>query len=126
LAFKDVKFLLLKDKHINSDGSPTTDQQRDQFLSANPTLHRMLKRKEIENYLFDFEIVSKAYPLVKRSDYETLIPDINDDVKSQAGKLMGLCAESGRGVNKDNFTKLFAPHVTQGTNIYKELKSAIF
>lgn len=125
-AFNDVRLLLLRDKDINRNGTPTSDEQRTEFLNSNPSLHRMLERREIENYLFDYEIIHKAYPSFEKETYNQIIPDILDDVKSKSGILMRLCGESGRGFNKEQFKKKLAHYVTPETEIYKSLKSAIF
>lgn len=124
-AFKDIELYLLKDKDINSDGTKTTDHQRECFISESPT-NRMLKRKEIENYLFDFEILSKKYPEIKREDYDLKIKDIiNGDVKDIAGDIMLLCGISS-GVNKSDFKLLLSEQIVPSTEVYKELYNCIF
>ncbi len=125
-AFKDVELCLLKDKDINADGTPTIDKQREDFIKANSTMNRMLKRKEIENYLFDFEIVSKQYPTVTSEQYASKITDIqNGDVKNITGELMSLCGVT-TGINQNNFKLLLSKQIVPTTTVYKELLDCIF
>jgi predicted ATPase len=125
-AFKDVELCLLKDKDINADGSSTTDVQRQDFIAANPTMNRMLKRKEIENYLFDYEIISKQYPTVTSEQYNKKISDIqNGDVKNIIGELMALCGIS-TGINQNGFKLLLSRQIVPATTVYKELLECIF
>jgi len=124
-AFRGVQILLLKDKDINGDGSPTTDEQRQVFIDKNPKMHRMLIRKEIENYLFDFEIISKAFNNITREQYDALIPDIQADVKAVTGDLMRLCGIN-TGMNASKFKIKLSYFVTPDTQIYQELRSVIF
>ena len=125
-AFKDVELCLLKDKDINADGTPTTDKQREDFIKANSTMNRMLKRKEIENYLFDFEIVSKQYPTVTSEQYASKITNIqNGDVKNITGELMSLCGVT-TGINQNNFKLLLSKQIVPTTTVYKELLDCIF
>jgi hypothetical protein len=68
---------LLKDKDIHSDGSITTDEQRTNRINENPQMNRMLKRREIENYLFDYEILSK-YHMIDKNEYDFIVDDIKN------------------------------------------------
>jgi predicted ATPase len=124
-AFKDVKIRLLKDKDIKSDKTETTEEDRNNWIKKDTSTNRMLKRKEIENYLFDFEIIKKAYPDIDETQYKNIITDIkNPNVKDKAGDLMLLC-KINTGMNKDNFKLNLAKFITKDTNIYKELKEII-
>jgi len=123
-AFTKVDILLLKDMDINGDGTPTTSAQRGDFLAAG-TKNRMLDRKEIENFLFDFEIITKAYPGLSKADYDAIVPDIMNDVKSKAAQLM-IAFGIHTGMNRDQFKIHLAKFVTPDTNIYTQLKTIIF
>ncbi len=125
-AFSDVELWLLKDKDINSDGSPTTDDQREAFIKNSPGMNKMLKRKEIENYLFDFEILSKQYPQLLNDAYVNKIPDINNgNLKDIAGEVMSLCGIK-TGINKNDFKLLLSKQISPDTIVYKELLDCIF
>ena len=125
-AFKEVSILLLKDKDIHPDGSPTTDADREQFINKNPALNRMLKRREIENYLFDIEILRKVRHEITNEEYAALIVDIQGgNVKDIAGQVMALCGINN-GINQQDFKKQLANLVTEETSVYQELKLLLF
>lgn len=124
-AFNDVELLVLKDKDINRDGEETTDEQRTVWLGESQN-RRMLERKEIENYVLDYEIVQKTHPELTKERYEEVISDITaPDVKEKVGELM-----RARGVNtgitKADFLIDLAKEVTIDTDVYKELEDIIF
>lgn len=124
-AFRDVDLLLLKDMDINGNGKPTTAKQRNDFLESN-SMNRMLKRKEIENYLFDFEILSKKHKDIKEEDYDKIVKDIaGENIKDKAGELMRLCGIVS-GLNQEDFKKELSKFITPETNIYVELEECIF
>lgn len=122
-AFIDAQILLLKDKDINSDKTDTTDQQRDEFIGRNPTTNRMLTRKEVEDYIFDFEVISAAYPSVQKADYDTII--IRDgDIKSKGGELMTLCGIH-TGMTQNEFKIHLASNINCAMQVYQELVGVI-
>jgi hypothetical protein len=124
-AFQDVELLLLKDMDINGDGSKTTDEQRTSWLSESKN-RRMLKRKEIENYILDYEIVNKVYPDLTKENYKKVIPDITTlDVKEKVGDLMKACGVN-TGMAKAEFLIDLSQKVMSNTAVYKELKEIIF
>jgi predicted ATPase len=125
-AFKDVKLRLLKDMDINSDGSPTTEDQRNTFINENPEANRMLKRREMENYIFDFEILTKQYPAITSEQYSEIVTDVRrGNIKDSVGTIMSLCGIT-TGMNKEEFKLLVSKNITEDTNIYKELCSCVF
>jgi hypothetical protein len=86
----------------------------------------MLTRKEIENYILDFNIVKKAYPNISEEQYKEKIPDIMAlTVKSQTGSIMQLCGIN-TGMSKFNFLLDLAKNITNDTTVYIELKKSIF
>lgn len=124
-AFDSVELLLLKDKDINGSGAPTSDEERTHWISEEPKTRKMLVRKEIENYLFDLEILQKINPELNPDDFNKIITDIKDeDVKSKAGAIKELCGF--KQMNKEDFKIKLAEMITTDTNVYKELKSVIF
>ena len=124
-AFDSVNLILLKDKDINATGTPTTDEQRSNWLAENPAGRRMLERKEIENYLFDNEILAKANPTLVTTDYESIVSNIVDqnvkDKTTEVKKLSGF-----EQMNPEKFKLHLATFVTSETNVYKELEKVIF
>lgn len=124
-AFDEVKIILLKDRDINSDGCETSDIQRQAWLGEDFNSRRMLERREIENYLIDFEMISKVYSIIKKEDYEKIVQDIkNQNVKDKTNEIMQLCGMSH--ISKEDFLKNLASVVTRDTKVYKALKKVIF
>ena len=124
-AFKNVKLIILKDRDIHSDGTTTTLEERNIYLLNNP-LGRMLSRKEIENYLFDIDILEKLKPSIDKNEYFKIISDIkNNDVKMQSGKLLELCGLNNT-MNKEKFKIELSKFISEDTAVYKELESIIF
>lgn len=120
-AFLDVKLLLLKDRdHL-------TEEQRKIFLEKDAS-NRMLLRREIENYLFDKELLieycnlhSGEFDLQK---YDMFVTDIvNQDIKPIQQKLMHICKFKG---NTTDFKLELSECVSQDMKIYEELRKSIF
>lgn len=124
-AFQGVEMMLLRDRDINSDGTETTLDERSEWLAGSPC-RRMLERREIENYLLDFSVLSLAYPSVQRSEYDKVISDIeNEDAKSKTSATMSLCGIK-TGMNKQEFLLHLSSFIRSGTDIYGILKASIF
>lgn len=127
-AFLDVEIYILKDRDINSSGAPTTSVQRTDFLRKSKS-NRMLKRREIENYLFDKELL-KLYCLKNRFEfneekYDSLISDLNeDDLKPLFTDLLTCC--TSENIGKEKFCLQLAELAEPNTSIYEELKTVIF
>ncbi len=86
---------------------------------------KFLGRREIENYLFDDEILKK-YCENKNIDFNKITNKpadiVNDDIKSIQGAIMNQCGFTGC---IDNFKIELSFFVKPDTNIYSELKSCI-
>jgi predicted ATPase len=124
-AFDSVRLLLLKDKDINSDGSMTTDEDREKWLSEDPLNRRMLIRKELENYIYDLEIIKKFKPDINEEEYNKMINDIKDgDLKSKGVFLKKLCGREQ--ISEIQFKRELIPYISKETSVYLELKSLIF
>lgn len=122
-AFLDVDLLLLHDRDTR------TDQERTAWLN-DASHHRMLARREIENYLLDFDVIAAFYAVkggaLSRADYDAIVTDIvSQDLKTgqTISGLKALCAE-GQKTNTD-FKKALAAYV-RGTPAHVDLKTAIF
>lgn len=111
-AFEDVQIIVLLDR---DDGRSSSKKSHVET--------KYLKRREFENYLFDYEIISKAFPEVTKEQFNTIIADVeNDDVKPHIKSFISLCE-----VNDETVLKLrLAEKITPDTHIYKELSSCIF
>jgi hypothetical protein len=122
-AFLDVELLLLRDRDDNSM------DERNNFLSQ-ATHHRMLGRREIENYIFDLSIL-KGYcaqhgRVLNESDYTSIVPDILTQDLRQGNTLRKLKDLCGFENNLDEFKKELARHVAANGSVYLELESCIF
>ena len=78
----------------NGDASLT---ERETYFKVNPQNHRILKRREIENYLFDKEVLIK-YCNENNYDFDSDFYDsfisniVLDNVKDQASKIKKACS----------------------------------
>lgn len=123
-AFIETEILCLKDRDVESNWPITTLEQRESYLQENDKL-RMLKRRELENYIFDFEILSKEYPSITIEHYNPIITDIsNDDIKLKITELKTLCWVTA-SISKNWWKKLLAKHITPDTRTYQELKDIL-
>jgi hypothetical protein len=122
-AFSDVRLYLLKDRDSLSNSDRTG------FLERAET-NRMLKRREIENYLFDKEILRRycnANSITFDTDcYSSYVSDIvMQDLKigQISQKIQHSC--SNTGPIKD-FKVNLSKYITPDTEVYKELKNVLF
>jgi len=120
-AFTDVQLYLLKDRDTVSDSA------RQSFLDSDQS-HRMLIRREIENYLFDKEILAKfCSQKSTRFDttrYDSKITDINQqDLKPIQQEIKASC---GASCSVADFKRDLAQLISNDTQIYKDLSGAIF
>lgn len=128
-VFQDVEILVLKDRDMAS-GKNTTEADRQEYLINNPTNHRVLKRFEIENYLFDKEVL-KEYcnqngKEFDEKSYDAFVTDIdNQQVKDEVGRIKNYCNIIG-SINAEVFKKNLAKCVKSSMNVYKVLEGVIF
>lgn len=128
-VFADLEILVLKDRDFHS-GASATLQDRVEYLKTNPKNHRMLERREIENYLYDLEILEKFCE--RRSSefkvdiYKSFVTDIlNQNVKDNVSKIKECCSLSQNyGTEKLNFE--LAELVMPDTKVFAELNRVIF
>jgi predicted ATPase len=122
-AFLDVELLLLCDRDENSDDGRNT------FLSQ-ATHHRMLGRREIENYIFDLSILkdycAQHERVLNESDCACIVNDIYMQDLRQRNTLRQLKDLCGFENNLNEFKKELALHVSVNESIYLELEHCIF
>ena len=128
-VFKSMEILVLKDRDMAS-GKLTDESDRLRYLSNNPDNHRVIKRWELENYLFDKEILSKYCNkeglVFSETDYDEFVTDIaNQNVKDEICRMRNFCGIN-TSVGPARFKLNLAEHITEETNVYKELKGCIF
>ena len=89
-----------------------------------------MKRWEMENYLFDKEVLAAYCQNKGRSlddnKYNEKISDIyNQDVKQLVGEIKKLC-QIMTNINPDNFKIELSKYITPNMEVYKELEKCIF
>lgn len=127
-VFKELEILILRDRDIDS-GKEATEEDRQEYLKKSPQNHRILKRFELENYLYDKEVLKK-YCLNKElyfneKEYNLLVSDIvNQNVKNDTSKIKEIC--SIKSLNSEKFKMQLAEYITEDMEVYKELEDSIF
>jgi AAA15 family ATPase/GTPase len=128
-VFNDIEIWVLKDRDISS-GRLNTENDRKIYLDNNLQSHRVLNRWEIENYLFDKEVL-KAYCIAsekefKEQDYDNFVTDIiNQNVKDETGRIKNFCSITTT-VHPEKFKLNLATFILPEMQVYKELETAIF
>jgi hypothetical protein len=128
-VFSEVEIWVLKDRDMNS-GKPIDEAGRQLYLKNNAENHRVLKRFEIENYLFDKEVL-KGYCAANglefnEEKYNNCIKDItNDNIKDQVSVIKACCNIPG-SINPEKFKINLAEYIKPNTQVYKELTECIF
>ena len=128
-VFPSVEIWVLKDRDIVS-GRRATEQDRQRYLKENEDTHRVLKRFEVENYLFDEEVL-KAYCASEgltfdAARYGTLAGNIvDDDVKQLTGAIKKVCGID-TSIWPERFKLNLAKVIKPGMAVYEELEACIF
>jgi predicted ATPase len=113
----------LREIYSITDRDNLSDEERNKKMSDEPTL-KIWSRREIENYLFDEEII-KLYCEQNSKEFSTItaysnIQDINkDDVKQYQSSIMQQCGFNG---SIDEFKLKLAELITPQTLVYELLK----
>ncbi len=105
-VFSELEILVLKDRDFSS-GKSTLEHDRQIYLQNNPSNHRVLKRWEIENYLFDKEVLKKYCSNnnlnFSEADYDQFVTDLeNQNVKDETGRIKKYCGIS-TSINAEQF-----------------------
>ena len=128
-ALVDVEIWILKDRDFAS-GHVTTEDDRRVYLETNPNNHRVLTRWEVENYLYDKEVL-RLYTREKglsfnEDKYDRNVANIIDqDVKDQTGVIKSACGISWN-INAEKFKVELSKYVRPEMAVYKELQACIF
>jgi AAA15 family ATPase/GTPase len=128
-VFSDIEIWILKDRDLNS-GKPVDEAGRQNYLQNNGENHRVLKRFELENYLFDKEILKKycgANSLnFNEEKYDSCFADIiNDNIKDEIGIVKACCNLTG-SINAEKFKLNLVEYITPDTLVYQDLVDCIF
>ncbi|EJL6559985.1 hypothetical protein NMS15_002902 [Vibrio cholerae] len=128
-VFSDLEILVLKDRDMAS-GRNTNNNDRQVYLQNNPDNHRVLKRWEIENYLYDKEVLfnyCKQNGLVfDEVSYDQFVTDIvNQNLKDATGRIKNFCQITS-SINAEKFKLTLSEYMTSDMAVYKELVSCVF
>lgn len=128
-ALRDVEVLIFKDRDIAS-GKIADESHRQTYLNTNPNNHRVMKRFELENYLFDKEVL-KAYCsnnslIFDEPAFDAFVTDIsNQNLKDETGRIKNICGIA-TSVNAETFKISLAKHFSTDMAAYVELRDCIF
>jgi hypothetical protein len=128
-VFPTVEIWVLKDRDMAS-GKSTNENDRQVYLKTNPKNHRVLKRWEIENYLYDKDVM-KAYCAAEHlsfdeAAYDAFVTNINDqNLKDETQRIKNLCGVKG-SINADRFKISLSKCLTPGMPVFQELEDCIF
>ena len=128
-VFSDIDILVLKDRDISS-GKPNTENDRQIYLQNNPANHRVLKRWEIENYLYDKEVLkaycSKHSLTFDEVEYDKFVTDIdNQNLKDETGRIKNYCGIT-TSITAENFKLTLSTFITESMVVYSDLEKCIF
>lgn len=128
-VFPSVEILVFKDRDMVS-GAEASEKDRQNYLNTNESNHRVMKRWELENYLYDKDVL-KAYCAgndlqFEEGKYDTLVTDIiNQNLKEQTGHIKKLCGIRG-SVNVEKFKVSLAEYFSEEMAAFVELRDCIF
>ena len=128
-VFNETEILVLKDRDMLS-GKPVDGSDRQRYLSNNPSNHRVLKRWELENYLFDKEILLRYCEseglTFNEAAYDNFVTDINNqNVKDEINRIKNFCGIQS-SISRDQFKLNLSQFITEETAVYQELRTCIF
>ena len=128
-VFSDIEIWVLKDRDISS-GKLNNENDRQVYLSNNPNNHRVLKRWEIENYLFDKEVLriycADRNLTFNEAEYNKFFTNLTDQhVKDEINRIKNFCGIT-TSINPEIFKLQLSEIITEDMNIYKELEECIF
>lgn len=128
-ALPETEILVLKDRDMAS-GKETDEDMRQQYLLNNPPNHRVLKRREIENYLYDKDVLEKYCAdnryAFNEPAYDAFVTDIvNQNVKDETTRIKNICGIQV-SINAETFKKNLSNYFNEDMAVYRELEQVIF
>ena len=128
-VFSDIEILVLKDRDVSS-GKQNDENDRQVYLKTNPNNFRIMKGWEIENYLYDKEVL-KAFCTANgltfnEEEYDKFVTNITDDnIKDETSRIRNFCGIN-TSVSSENFKISVSECVNENMEVYKELEQCIF
>lgn len=128
-VFSPVGIWVLKDRDMAS-GKPTDQHDREIYLKTNPLTHRILKRWEIKNYLYDKDVLKayctrEGFPFDELA-YDTFVTDINDqNLKDETNWIKNFCGIKG-SINVEVFKVELSKCLASQMPVFQELEDCIF
>jgi predicted ATPase len=128
-VFSTIEILVLKDRDISS-GRENFENDRKIYLQNNPSNHRVLKRWEIENYLYDKEVLQKYCDMndliFDEVAYDTFVTSIdNQNLKDDTGRIKNYCSIT-TNVNPEQFKLTLSTYIIEDMAVFRELENCIF
>ncbi|WP_210207470.1 AAA family ATPase [Microvirga aerophila] len=128
-VFSNLEIWVLKDRDMAS-GKPTSEKDRILYLQNNEDNHRVLRRWEIENYLYDKEVLQKYCThnalVFNESAYDAFVQDIdNQNLKDETAKIKNFCGITS-GINPEKFKLSLSDFVSPDMKVYQDLAASIF
>jgi ABC-type Mn2+/Zn2+ transport system ATPase subunit len=128
-VFSEIEILVLKDRDVSS-GKQNDENDRQIYLQNNPKHFRIMKRWEIENYLFDKEVLvpycTKNNLTFDEVEYDKFVTDIfNQNLKDETGRIKNICGIT-TSINPETFKLTLSQFITEEMTVYKDLEQCIF
>lgn len=128
-VLQQLEIWVLKDRDMTS-GNIAGEAERQRYLQLQKLSHRVLKRFEIENYLYDQEVLKKYCDenslTFDQGRYDASITDIvNDDVKKHTGIIKACCGLK-ISINAEKFKLALAACIDESMAVFSELEDVIF
>jgi Predicted ATPase len=128
-VFPNVEIWVLKDRDMAS-GHIVDEANRQEYLHTNADNHRVLKRFEIENYLYDKEVLQK-YCQINGHDFDEAAYDdfvidiVNQNLKDSTGRIKNIC-NIVTPINPERFKIALSLVIESNMSVYTELEQVIF
>jgi AAA15 family ATPase/GTPase len=127
-VFSELDIFVLKDRDMAS-GRDTNENDRLVYLQNNPNNHRVLKRWDIENYLYDKEVLTnycdKNGLRFDEASYDQFVTDImNQNLKDATGRIKNFCGITS-SINAEKFKLTLSEYITEDMMVYRELISCV-
>ncbi len=128
-VFSDIEVLVLKDRDVSS-GKQNDEKDRQLYLQNHPPNFRIMKRWEIENYLYDKEVLmaycSKNDLVFNETEYDKFVTNVTDqNLKDETGRIKNFCGII-TSINPETFKLNLSQHITEDMKVFKELEQCIF